>query len=122
MIKLWELWRKRYCPRRLYKYGTIGLKVFDDRSRMEKICDWCDDVLRRAKRIINSINNQPWYFIRSLVTVLENGYIQTKRSKIFANPKGLNIYIPEKSKKKRTDTKRSMKKILNEIPKKTFKR
>lgn len=40
--------RKRICPRRIYLYGTLGLSHSDDRSRLEKVCDWLDN---RAERI-----------------------------------------------------------------------
>jgi predicted metal-dependent peptidase len=41
MIK--TIWNAvRPVPKRFYKYGTIGLNVFDDRTLFEKICDWID--------------------------------------------------------------------------------
>ena len=39
----WETFRRKYCPKRIYSYGTCGLGYFDDRTQLEKMCDVVDD-------------------------------------------------------------------------------
>jgi hypothetical protein len=39
---LWVDLRRKWFPKRLYRYGNLGLAYFDDRSRTEKVCDWID--------------------------------------------------------------------------------
>lgn len=39
----YQLWKKIKPPKRLYRFGTLGLKVFDDRTFKEKICDYIDN-------------------------------------------------------------------------------
>ena len=40
---LYKLYKKIRPPKRLYKYGTIGLSVCDDRTKKEKVFDYIDD-------------------------------------------------------------------------------
>lgn len=40
---VYRLWKKIKPPKRLYKFGTLGLNFFDDRTRKEKICDYIDN-------------------------------------------------------------------------------
>lgn len=40
---LYKLYKKVRPPKRLYKYGTIGLKVNDDRTKAEKFWDKLDE-------------------------------------------------------------------------------
>jgi hypothetical protein len=66
--KLWQLIR---VPKRIYKYGTYGLKYFDDRSRKEKWCDlvdkwleqWSDTLKRKKAR-----KSQIWHSYRDIAT------------------------------------------------------
>jgi hypothetical protein len=39
ILRAWETLRNKLCPKRLYKYGTLGLEYFDDRSKKEKFFD-----------------------------------------------------------------------------------
>lgn len=44
---LYELYKKIRPPKRLYKYGTIGLSFCDDRTKKEKLFDYIDDFFFR---------------------------------------------------------------------------
>jgi len=52
MIKLITAIRKKVCPHRLYKYGTMGLSVHDDRSRKEKVFDYLDNLAERIDKYL----------------------------------------------------------------------
>ena len=55
MEKLWQKLRERISPKRIYKYGTVGLVVYDDRTKVEKICDMVDNYffdIRQMRRYI----------------------------------------------------------------------
>ena len=39
---VYRLWQKIKPQKRLYKFGTLGLNFFDDRTIKEKICDYID--------------------------------------------------------------------------------
>lgn len=41
--KIWDSVRGKICPKRVYRYGTISLFYFDDRTRLEKMCDIVDE-------------------------------------------------------------------------------
>jgi hypothetical protein len=49
IVNLWNSFRRKYCPKRIYKLGTYGLKYFDDRTKLEKICDNVDWFIERHK-------------------------------------------------------------------------
>jgi len=40
---IYQMWKKVKPPKRLYRFGTLGLDYFDDRTRKEKICDYIDN-------------------------------------------------------------------------------
>lgn len=40
---IYKLYKRVRPPKRLYKYGTTGLKYFDDRSKKEKFFDYIDE-------------------------------------------------------------------------------
>ena len=40
---LYGIYRKVRPPKRLYKYGTIGLSICDDRTKKEKMFDYIDE-------------------------------------------------------------------------------
>ena len=40
---LYKYYKKIRPPKRLYRFGTLGLKVFDDRTLKERICDYIDN-------------------------------------------------------------------------------
>jgi len=40
---VYQLWKKVKPPKRLYRFGTLGLDYFDDRTKKEKICDYIDN-------------------------------------------------------------------------------
>lgn len=45
LVKLFSIIRRKYCPQRLYKYGILGLEMFDDRTFKEKAFDWVGNKL-----------------------------------------------------------------------------
>lgn len=54
---LYLLWRKyRFVPKRIYSHGTIGLKYFDDRTWLEKICDYIDEMVKPVRKIKRDTN------------------------------------------------------------------
>lgn len=40
---VYKIYKKIRPPKRLYKYGTIGLSAYDDRTKKEKFFDWIDE-------------------------------------------------------------------------------
>jgi hypothetical protein len=49
MIKtIWKVIRP--VPKRFYRYGTIGLNICDDRTLLEKICDWIDRYIETSHK------------------------------------------------------------------------
>ena len=40
---IYKIYKRVRPPKRLYKYGTTGLKYFDDRTRKEKFFDYIDE-------------------------------------------------------------------------------
>lgn len=40
---IYQLYKRVRPPKRLYKYGTTGLKYFDDRTKKEKFFDYFDE-------------------------------------------------------------------------------
>lgn len=40
---IYKLYKRVRPPKRLYKYGTTGLKYFDDRTKKEKLFDYIDE-------------------------------------------------------------------------------
>jgi hypothetical protein len=44
------MFRKKYCPARIYKYGKVGLGIHDDRTKLEKLCDIVGDMLWQYDR------------------------------------------------------------------------
>ena len=40
---VWNTFRQSVIPKRLYKYGVVGLAIFDDRTPIEKIADYVDN-------------------------------------------------------------------------------
>ncbi len=40
---VYKVYKKVRPPKRLYRYGTTGLKYFDDRTRKEKLFDYIDE-------------------------------------------------------------------------------
>ena len=40
---IFKIYKQIRPPKRLYKYGTIGLSAYDDRTRKEKFFDWIDE-------------------------------------------------------------------------------
>lgn len=50
IISLWTRIRNKYCPRRIYQYGKLGLSVFDDRTRLERLCDTVDYYLSKFEK------------------------------------------------------------------------
>ena len=62
--RLFELFRRRFCPIRIYKYGKVGLAIHDDRTRLEKICDRISDWIweyERKKVIKESYAFRPYF-------------------------------------------------------------
>ena len=41
---IWKRLRRTIKEKRLYRYGTCGLSVFDDRSLLEKVLDYVDGI------------------------------------------------------------------------------
>jgi hypothetical protein len=92
MIKLWALFRRRWCPKRLYRYGTVGLGVFDDRTRMEKICDevdrWFNSARLHKQRTDNHVFHS--FFSYSLGQWIHS----TQQIKDICKSKGLEFMHP----------------------------
>ena len=42
LYKVFKSIRHSYCPKRIYAYGTNGLRYFDDRTTKEKVFDFID--------------------------------------------------------------------------------
>ncbi len=40
---IWDGVRRAVCQKRIYRYGTNALFIFDDRTRLEKLCDAVDN-------------------------------------------------------------------------------
>ena len=40
---VYQIYKKVRPPKRLYKYGTVGLSYFDDRTKKEKFFDYIDE-------------------------------------------------------------------------------
>lgn len=54
-----QVWSKVRVSKRLYKYGTLGLSVHDDRTRLERLCDKIDSLIPEIKRVIK--NTSRWH-------------------------------------------------------------
>lgn len=48
--RLWNQFRRKICPKRLYVYGTQGLFIRDDRTVLEKACDWIDEYFYQKRQ------------------------------------------------------------------------
>ena len=48
--KYWNHVRNKICPKRLYKYGTQGLFISDDRTPLEKACDLIDEYFYQKRQ------------------------------------------------------------------------
>lgn len=120
MVKILQIIYKGYKrirpPKRLYKYGTTGLKYFDDRSLKEKVFDYIDEFffnleqkIRYAKAYRKAIFNS--YFDFGLGKVISSteeirkkekqGYAYTTFSQMEAESDRVRARI-KKEQKERT--------------------
>jgi len=77
ILRIWEKVRHKINPKRLYKYGTMGLSVFDDRSKIEKILDTIEIYVRRINTFFEEkkyLSRQVWhsYFDPSTGQMIES--------------------------------------------------
>lgn len=66
---VWAAVRRRVCPKRIYRWGTVGLAYFDDRTWLERICDKVDTCLmERRDRIRHerAYRRQAWHSFFSM--------------------------------------------------------
>jgi len=64
--KLFYSVRRKLCPKRIYKYGKVGLGIHDDRSSKEKLFDWIESCVeeyerRRTHKIISDNGFRPYF-------------------------------------------------------------
>jgi len=67
--RIWNDLRRRFCPKRLYRWGTVGLAFYDDRIMIEKMCDRVDDYWlkrRDERRYERAYQRQQWHSFFSL--------------------------------------------------------
>jgi hypothetical protein len=50
LSQMFNWFRRKYCPIRIYRFGKVGLSVWDDRTKFEKVCDWIGDRLWELER------------------------------------------------------------------------
>lgn len=66
----WSAFRRKYCPKRIYQYGTLALAYFDDRTPLERICDSVDEWFyqRRQEKRWSRANSvrQRWHSFYSM--------------------------------------------------------
>jgi Skp family chaperone for outer membrane proteins len=84
--RIWKHIRYKYIQQRLYKYGTCGLKYFDDRSLVEKVADKIDDLFfQRQQNIRNGRSNvkQVWhtFYSHSLGRFVDSAEVIRKQEK-----------------------------------------
>lgn len=92
---LYKLYKKIRPPKRLYKYGTIGLSVNDDRTKSEKFWDKIDDwwfEWEQNKRYRKAYQKQVWhsYFDVGL------GKVVTSAEEIRAKEKQGYVYMSDR--------------------------
>ena len=57
-----SLWLKfRPIPRRFYRWGTVGLSIYDDRSQLERVCDRIDDFMAEWNKRIYRKDRSIWH-------------------------------------------------------------
>ena len=64
--KIFDRIRYNLCPKRIYKYGKVGLHVHDDRTIKEKLFDWIESWVeeyerRRQHKIISDNGFRPYF-------------------------------------------------------------
>lgn len=66
---VWAAVRRRFCPKRIYRWGTVGLAYFDDRTWLEKVCDKVDAYLMERRdriRYERAHIRQAWHSFYSM--------------------------------------------------------
>lgn len=92
---LYKLYKRIRPPKRLYKFGTIGLKVHDDRTKSEKFWDRIDDFFfnwEQNQRFKKAYRKQVWhsYFDVGL------GKVVTSSEEIRAKEKQGYVYMSDR--------------------------
>ena len=92
---LYKLYKRIRPPKRLYKFGTIGLKVHDDRTKAEKFWDRIDDFFfnwEQNQRFKKAYRKQVWhsYFDVGL------GKVVTSSEEIRAKEKQGYVYMSDR--------------------------
>lgn len=92
---LYKLYKKVRPPKRLYKFGTIGLKVHDDRTKSEKFWDRIDEFFfnwEQNQRFKKAYRKQVWhsYFDVGL------GKVVTSSEEIRAKEKQGYVYMSDR--------------------------
>jgi len=124
MIKILTIIRNRVCPRRLYKYGTLGLGYHDDRTKREKAFDYLDKIVKRIDDYLAKPRYKRTQFFHSFFDI-STGQIISSTSQIDAicKEKGMEFSTfreikNEADKRKRNnevDKNRMIKKDMAEI-------
>lgn len=125
MIK--KFWKKiRPVKKRIYRYGKVGLNVCDDRSKLERICDWLDGrielldaILSNPKKTTKHVWNS--YFDAGLgrvVSSYEEIRQQEKKGWIYWTPREMQEHCKKVKAYRQQEDRRRIKLEIGEVVRK----
>ena len=119
---LYKLYKKVRPPKRLYKFGTIGLKVHDDRTKSEKFWDRIDDFFfnwEQNQRFKKAYRKQVWhsYFdvgLGKVVTSSEEIRAKEKQGYVYMSDREWERETSRRAERNRRERKEKTRKAMEE--------
>ena len=118
----YKLYKKIRPPKRLYKFGTIGLSHYDDRTKSEKFWDRLDEYWFRweqERRYKNAYRKQVWhsYFdvgLGKIVTSSEEIRNKEKQGYVYMSDKDWERETSRRAERNRRERKEKTRKAMEE--------
>lgn len=119
---LYKLYKKVRPPKRLYKFGTIGLKVHDDRTKSEKFWDRIDDFFfnwEQNQRFKKAYRKQVWhsyfdYGLGKVVTSAEEIRAKEKQGYVYMSDREWERETSRRAERNRRERKEKTRKAMAE--------